>query len=89
MKLDIDAANRGLTVSTADHRTARVITFNTNGGADGESANRQVERSAVLSTERTPCSGQISYNTQKIDARVTFAYMILRYLTLQLPCKLM
>lgn len=89
MKLNIDAANRGCTVSAADDRTPRVIAFNPDGGADAESTNRQVERAAVLSTQCTPWSVEISYNTQETDDRVTFAYMILRYLTLQLPCRLM
>lgn len=89
MKLDIDVANRGCTVGAADRRTARVVAFHTDGDADAEPANGQVERATVLSTQRAPCSVQISYNTQKIDNRVTFAYMILRYLTLQLPCRLM
>lgn len=89
MKLDIDAANRGCTVSTADHRTARIITFNPDGGADAQTANGQVERAAVLSTKCSQLSVQISYNTRKTDNHVTFAYMIFRYLTLQLPCRLM
>lgn len=38
MKLDFDAADRGCTVSAADHRTARVVTFNPDGGADAQSA---------------------------------------------------
>lgn len=69
MKLDTGAANRGRTVNTADHRTSRVVVFNADGGADAESANGQVERAAVLSTQRAPCSVRISHNTEKMDIR--------------------
>lgn len=64
MKLDLDTANRGCTVSTADHRTACIIPFNPDGGADAESTNRQVERAAVLSAKHSQHSAQTSYHSQ-------------------------